>query len=52
MNKAEFITKLGEEQIAWERFLGGFTAEQQLQHNVVGKWSVKDVVARDCRDEL
>jgi hypothetical protein len=45
MNKVEFITKLGEEQIAWERFLGGFTAEQQLQPNVIGKWSVKDVVA-------
>ena len=45
MNKQAFIATLYEEQMAWEKFIGGFTPEQQVQPNVVGKWSVKDVVA-------
>jgi hypothetical protein len=45
MNTSEFVTKLREEQLAWEQFLGAYTPEQQMQPNAVGIWSVKDVVA-------
>ena len=45
MNKLEFIATLREEQVAWERFINGFTPEQHVHPNRVGTWSIKDVVA-------